>query len=351
MSVLLLPILRSAQVRAWPLHDDGGRAEYVPLGEALRRRFTFDAHTAAYSMPSTRRRLNGLAPERLGGVRMALAIFDVDGKDHRATDEWRRAELAKLAKLRRAMPGLLAYMTRGGYRIIGAFLAAVVICTREDVATWRRRYVASVRFLEREFGILADGVKERGPSVSTWCCLFRLPHATREPRGRPEERLIIGDVDRVGVWTFEPGPEELAPPPAPQTTRAPECGAANGSVAGSRTYGEAALEREVGIVIAASRGTINDRLNVAALKLGRLVGAGALDRAVVARQLFDAAVSAAVRAGFPADCQDGRAASKATIESGLIAGEAQPRTIPPRRASGPPPHTDDEAPSWIARAQ
>src|SRR5690606_33165737 len=41
-------------------------------------------------------------------------------------------------------------------------------------------YTIACVYLRRRFGIVADG------SCCDWTRLFRLPHATREPEGRPE---------------------------------------------------------------------------------------------------------------------------------------------------------------------
>jgi putative DNA primase/helicase len=92
-----------------------------------------------------------------------------------------------------------------------------------------------------------------------------------------------------------------------------------------RAYAEAALADEVRQVATAARGSRNNRLNTAALKLGQLVAAGWLDRGRIERALEDAAAAC----GLVAD--DGGEAVRRTIKSGLDAGVAQPRNIPERR--------------------
>ena len=85
-------------------------------------------------------------------------------------------------------------------------------------------------------------------------------------------------------------------------------------------YGAAALRNETERVLAAQTGTRNDTLNRAAYALGRLIGAGILDRDLAASELFHAAR----RAGLPArECAS-------TLASGLGAGMARPR-FPVRR--------------------
>lgn len=102
-------------------------------------------------------------------------------------------------------------------------------------------------------------------------------------------------------------------------------------VAGSRmpgaaaaAYGAAALRNEVERMRAARAGTRNDTLNRAAYALGRLVGAGLLDRDLAASELFQAAR----QTGLPArECSS-------TLASGLGAGIARPR-FPARRRPAP----------------
>ena len=82
---ILVPVLPNARLRAWPKHEQGGRAEYLPFADAMSRPYATDAHFAAYSVPSVTRRLgvDGLLNEDAraqleGAVRMVLAVFDVD---------------------------------------------------------------------------------------------------------------------------------------------------------------------------------------------------------------------------------------------------------------------------------
>jgi len=90
--------------------------------------------------------------------------------------------------------------------------------------------------------------------------------------------------------------------------------------AAAAAYGAAALRNETERMLAAPVGTRNDTLNRAAYALGRLIGAGILDRDLAASELFHAAR----RAGLPArECAS-------TLASGLGAGMARPR-FPMRR--------------------
>ncbi len=85
-------------------------------------------------------------------------------------------------------------------------------------------------------------------------------------------------------------------------------------------YADAALDGECGAVMRAPEGQRNDRLNVAALKLGTRIGAGLLDRGAVEAALRRAALAAGL---------DPRE-TEATIRSGIEAGLATPRPIPER---------------------
>ncbi|MGV0732038.1 hypothetical protein [Mycolicibacter sinensis] len=106
------------------------------------------------------------------------------------------------------------------------------------------------------------------------------------------------------------GKQGTRPPAGPYTPPTPP--------AGADRYATAALADECAAVAATTEGSRNHRLNTAAFNLGQLVGAGALDRAVV-----EDALRAAARAAGLTDHEVGP-----TITSGLNAGTAQPRTIP-----------------------
>jgi hypothetical protein len=92
-------------------------------------------------------------------------------------------------------------------------------------------------------------------------------------------------------------------------------------------YASAALDRECAEVAGTVAGR-NSRLNAAAFAIGRLVGAGEIDRRIAELHLFDAAQAC----GYAQ--KDGPAAARATIKSGLDQGERLPRDIP-RNAERP----------------
>jgi hypothetical protein len=99
------------------------------------------------------------------------------------------------------------------------------------------------------------------------------------------------------------------PEPAPVST-----GSVHGRITHPDRYASAALAAEADRVARAPVGTRNDTLNRAAFGLGRLVGAGLLDPALVTDEL----AAAARWAGL------GRAETMRTIRSGLAAGRRQP---------------------------
>lgn len=116
---------------------------------------------------------------------------------------------------------------------------------------------------------------------------------------------------------------------APRATREP------GESVMSASYAEVALAEEVERVASAPEGTRNDTLNRAAFALGQLVAVGALDENEVWDALFDAALDAGLSKGETAR----------TIDSGLTAGMANPRSAGTRRA---PERVADQLRAWVS---
>jgi hypothetical protein len=165
-------------------------------------------------------------------------------------------------------------------------------------------------------GALPGGIDIRGDGG------FAVFPPSRLPDGRGWnilESSETGEIVALPDWVHE----ILAKKPA-----TPKPQAAKGA---KSAYGEAALNGEIDAVSRAKQGQRNHRLNVAALKLGRVIGAGALPRSDGEEGLYGAAIAN----GLVAD--DGERAVKATIASGLNAGVEQPRRIKQRQEdSGPP---------------
>ena len=117
---------------------------------------------------------------------------------------------------------------------------------------------------------------------------------------------------------------QAAPPLPPLTVNRSDVAGSRIPSAAAAAYGAAALRNEVERMRTARVGTRNDTLNRSAYALGRLVGAGLLDRDLAASELFHAAR----QAGLPArECAS-------TLASGLGAGIARPR-FPARRRPDP----------------
>jgi putative DNA primase/helicase len=93
-----------------------------------------------------------------------------------------------------------------------------------------------------------------------------------------------------------------------------------------RLYAEAALDGEIKILLGTTKGR-NDALNVAAVRLGGLVGAGVLSESMVSSALEQAAH------GNGYVQKDGLGSARATIQSGLEAGRHSPRDLSEVRAT------------------
>lgn len=205
---LLLPVLADKHAKGWPEHEIGRPAVYLQTSEAFTRRWSTDAHVAAYSVPAHPRRLaraealTTLAAE--GGIPMVLAVFDLDAPDHQATEDWFAEQWPRVDAVQLRHPGLFAYRTRGGYRLVWRLAVPYVLRSVQDAADWRRLYQRWCCYLARAVGLVAD------PSCADWTRLYRLPHATREGGGAPEELPTWGDPAELGTFEVEPRPEELA---------------------------------------------------------------------------------------------------------------------------------------------
>jgi hypothetical protein len=200
----LVTLLLTKYARSWPKHREvevGERAWVVPLGEALERRFECDAHFAAYVTPNARR-LSREAIDAGVSTELTCVIFDVDCPDTHGTPEpapegWRRTMREKVDRLAEAHPDPYYYETRGGSRIGYVQRETTIIRSQEDAHQWRRAYAVCVAYLARRFGIDADG------ACADWQRLYRLPRATREPGGEPENWPTRGDPHRIGCLEID----------------------------------------------------------------------------------------------------------------------------------------------------
>ena len=190
-----VPVMMNARLKAFPKNPTGGVVEYQPLSDALRSKYQSDVHIAAYSVPSVPRRLSRKAVSTIdGGVPMVAVLFDIDGHDADDIDAWFEAERPKIDKLLAAHRDGYVYRTRGGYRVVYQLGAPVVILDDTDAAAWSALYGAWVSYIERTFSIVADG------ACKDWQRLYRVPRATRDEGGTPEDREIVSDPDTIGAW-------------------------------------------------------------------------------------------------------------------------------------------------------
>lgn len=216
----LLPLLLEGpkRYRAWPKALCPGRITYHPLSWLLTTSHAGDAHVAAYSVPSVPHRLGTdpaayAHPRVEGGVPMCVYLLDVDcAQSHRATggsgavqadEAWWSALRRKIDDVARAHPGVFAYRTRGGARVILRPPVPLILTDAAGEIAWKRLYLGAVAYFARAFGIICD------PSISDWPRCIRLPHVTRDGTFRRVETL--GNAHDIGVLEHDPDdPRTLA---------------------------------------------------------------------------------------------------------------------------------------------
>jgi hypothetical protein len=185
----------------WPRWPHGTWADVVPIGVALVRAYTTDAHFCAYETPNGRR-LTREALDRGKRPVLSVAVFDIDcpavhGSSAPAPDEWRAALLEQVAELARAHPAPYVYGTRGGARIVYMQPEPIVLSSQADAQRWSQDYAIAVNYLARRFGIVAD------LACKDWQRFYRLPHATRELGGKPERWPAYGDAAHIGPLSID----------------------------------------------------------------------------------------------------------------------------------------------------
>lgn len=138
-------------------------------------------------------------------------------------------------------------------------------------------------------------------------------------------------------WDEDHHPAKMQPATLPDALarllQEPARGAGGGiPVTNGGAYALGALDGELATLGQASPGGRNHALNVAAFSLGQFVGGGHLDRGDVRGQLEAAGVGLGLPLGEV----------RATVRSGLDAGEKEPRTVPARATVT----TSTPAPTW-----
>ncbi len=140
-----------------------------------------------------------------GGVKMHLALFDVDNHDENADiEQWFESQLEKIDALTADQPGTIVYRSRRGYRIISMLPEAAHLKDVEDSRKWDRTYTAWCNFLRRRFEINADVLLD-------WTRFQAVPHQKKDKDGPALELEIFGDVNQIGTW--QPALQESDWPP------------------------------------------------------------------------------------------------------------------------------------------
>jgi hypothetical protein len=165
-------------------------------------------------------------------------------------------------------------------------------------------------------GALPEGVDVRGDGGYTIWPPSKLPDGRS---WRVPENCETDAISDAPEWLYELLAETPATPPS------------SGKSNGAGAYADAALADELAAVSSARRGQRNATLNKAAFSLGQFVAAQALSAPDVEARLYGAAQAS----GLAAD--DGERSVRATIRSGLEAGQRQPRDIPAPNHNRPAP--------------
>lgn len=187
-------VLPTKFVRAWPRHEIGGAVEVVELIDALEATYPTDAHFATYRSPNGRR-LSREALDRGVAVEIGCVVFDIDceavhGTLEPAPRDWRKAQRDLVVRLAADHPHPYVYDTRGGFRLVYGQGEPTILRSQADAQRWAQDYALAVAHLRRCYGIQCD------PACQDWQRVFRLPHATRDGSGHPENWPTWGTPDQ-----------------------------------------------------------------------------------------------------------------------------------------------------------
>jgi hypothetical protein len=171
----------------------------APLGEALARRFTHDAHLqpALSVLDTTACRVTKAMLKGEARIEVGCFIVDLDGPGKVATEAWRSATREAAAQLFEANGAGFYYETTHGARLCWLLPEPFVIEDPEAGREWSRFYLERLAHLERISGLVGD------PSCHDFARIFRLPHVVREPGEAVEERLTLGDPANIAAWSLE----------------------------------------------------------------------------------------------------------------------------------------------------
>ena len=255
---------------------------------------------------------------------IGVAVLDLD-------DGARSLAEIKAAVGRRGWAGIV-YSTHSHAPDHPKYRLVIPLARPWRAADYPTQDAANAAWRDRVEALAAALRLHHDPACTDTSRLFFLP---RHAEGATSETAVI-DGAPCDVWNLPTAPTDQ---PAPAND-APAPSAPLGQIDSSRLrYAAAALDNECSAVRNAGEGNRNNTLNRAALKLGGLVGAGALSEGNVRSAL----TSAALAAGLPMP------EITKTLNSGLRTGMANPRNITdllhqPRHHQGrsPRPEYDPE---------
>ncbi len=352
----LVPVVDGEKGFSWPARPkkEPQRAQYMRLSEALTKRFPFDARFMAYSVPAIEYKLRKEAIRQLTDpVPMVVLALDVDAHEVPEAERelWWIEQREKVDLVLEQHPGGFVYRTRGGLRLIWTLEPPHQVAD-EDGTAWQAFYLRVVLHLWRRYGIECD------PQTSNWTRLWRAPHATRDPQSGPLELETLGDPQRIGAWSWQPGDiardietarelalrwesehpgktgnvwsgpvRRLEDSARPKTAHLPATPRVVSAPMGDSARAKKALDAICSEVASSVPPGRNHLLNRAALKLGHYVCSGELSESVVRRELS----AAAQTCGLTHD--DGPEAVEATIRSGLERGKMEPPSTPLRQGA------------------
>jgi hypothetical protein len=181
----------------------------VSLHTALTNRSTCSSYLVQYAptLLNVRLRTQAMNPGPYSvvqdvdadGIRMILAIFDLDCHENDNVDQWFDDQRQKLDGLLDDHPGLFIYRSRGGMRILGVLPEPMPMRSHEDADAWTRRYGAWCNYLARKYNLKTEG-KDTVDKLADWTRFQRVPHDCRVKGDEPNILETIGDPEWVGTW-------------------------------------------------------------------------------------------------------------------------------------------------------
>lgn len=187
----------------------------ISLYEALTSTFESPTYFVMHQ-PTIKRRMNHQVFENekalahIGGsVNMHLAIFDVDAhaapdgeeesERYSRVDAWFQDEIYKIEQLQADMPGVIAYRSKNGYRLIALLPEPIVLKSREDCHGYASQYTAWTKYLARKYDMKSTG-KEAADDLGDFTRFMRVPHDTNKSSLQSAPHLMLGNPEQIGYW-------------------------------------------------------------------------------------------------------------------------------------------------------